>query len=114
MATQFVLPDVLNSQRINAANTTCRFTSRFLYQKFAPAVGADLARDRSGLISPVTDLQDFGATNRLRSAHFFASFGLGLYDTAFSCPYTIRTSASAYFSKDSPSTKLKYDARAAI
>jgi hypothetical protein len=68
----------------------------------------------SGLMSPVTDLQDFGATNRLQSAHFFPSFGLGLYDTAFSCPYTIRTSASTYFSEDSPSTKLKYDATAAI
>ena len=68
----------------------------------------------SGLISPVTDLQDFSATNRLQSAHFFPSSGLGLYDTAFSCPYTIRTSASAYFSEDLPSTKLKYDARAAI
>ena len=31
-----------------------------------------------------------------------------------SAPYTIRTSASAYFSEDSPPTKLKYDARAAI
>jgi hypothetical protein len=68
----------------------------------------------SGLISPVTDLQDFGTTNSLQSVQFFPSFGLGLYDTALSCPYTIRTSASAYFSEDSPRTKLKYDARAAI
>jgi hypothetical protein len=68
-------------------------------------------RQPSGLISPVTGLQDFGGTNRLQSAHFF---GLDLYDSAFPCPLTIRTSASAYFSEDSPSTKLKYDARAAI
>ncbi|MGD0635370.1 MAG: hypothetical protein ABSA13_14020, partial [Beijerinckiaceae bacterium] len=44
-AIQFVLLYVLNSQRNNAANITCRFTSRFLYPKFAPTVGADLARD---------------------------------------------------------------------
>ena len=68
----------------------------------------------SGLISPVKYLQDFSATKRLQSVHFLPSFGLGLYDTAFSCPYSIRTSAPDYFSEDSPPTKLKYDARAAI
>jgi hypothetical protein len=71
-------------------------------------------RQPSGLISPVTDLQDFGATNRLQFSHFSPSVGLGLYDAAFSRLYTIPTSASAYFPEDSLSTKLKYDARAAI
>jgi hypothetical protein len=38
----------------------------------------------SGLISPVTDLQDFGTTNRLQSAQFFPSS-----DSAYTTPRSL-------------------------
>jgi hypothetical protein len=98
----FVLLDVLNS---TFGNHHLPIYITLSLPKFAPAVGADLAHDR---------LAGSRRLEQLQSAHFFPSFGLGLYDTAYSCPYTIRTSASAYFSQASPSTKLKYDATAAI
>jgi hypothetical protein len=100
-----VLPDILNSQRNNAANVACRFTLRLLYPKLAPTIGAGLARDR---------LAGFRRHEQVAILALFPSIGLGLYDAAFSGPYTIPTSASAYFPEDSLSTKLKYDARAAI